>query len=145
MTQARPPRRGRGKKVVATAGVVGILAAAAGWLLGLFGLGPDLGTGSGDKSSPPGRENPPAEIQPEDLSRPMFVEIRAHDYYVMNRKVSLERLVELAGKVPPAGEENRGPAVLIHRSATSRAAAEKALVEALDAAGIRHAMEQPPS
>jgi hypothetical protein len=145
MTQAKPPKRGRGKKVAATAGVVGILAAAAGWLLGLFGLGPDLGTGSGDKSVSPGQENPPAEIQPEDLSRPMVVEIRGHDYYVKNQKVSRERLVELAKKVPQASEENRGPAVLIHRDATSRAAAENALIEALDTAGIRHAMEQPSS
>jgi hypothetical protein len=131
--------------VAFTAGTVGVLALAAGWLLGLFGLGPDLGKGPDEGSNASNPEETPARIRVEDLTLPMVVKIQQHDYYVMDQKVPLPRLVELAGQVARRPDASRGPAVTVIRTPSSRASAEKELIDALAEAGIAYSEGVVPS
>ena len=67
---------------------------------------------------------PPAASKP---GRPLRVTIRDWDYFVAGKKVSLDELVELVGKVPDGANH----AVEVTRHDTSRASAIQALKELL--------------
>ena len=143
MTQHPATRRRKGKKVVATAGTVGILAAAVGYLLGWFGAG--WGPGGENGQARP-EDQAPAASEPltaDDLTRPVTVEVRGHDYYILDRKVELARVVELVQDAP-AGADARGATVIIRRAPSSRAGAEEKLTDALKAGQVRFVMETPP-
>lgn len=144
MTQHPATRRSRRRKVAATAGTVGLLAAAVGYFLGWFGAG-GWGPGGQNGQAGPDDQTPEASrpLTPEDLSRPVTVEVRGHEYYILERKVELSRVVELVGQVP-ADEGARGATVIIRRAPSSRASAEEKLTDQLQAAGVRFVMETPP-
>jgi hypothetical protein len=106
-------------------GMIALIGACALAIGAIFGGG-ELGWW-GDGAGP---EAPKAETQdtsqppaPEAASRPLTVVLDGHQYLVAGKPVALEALADLLQKVP-AGT---GPAVVVERKTTSRAAAEAAL------------------
>jgi hypothetical protein len=141
MTQHR--RGGKKRKILAGASGLGLLAVVAAYFLGST-LGLPFGSGSGggeenDRDNPSHRQDSPAALSAEQLNRPMVVEVSEHDYVILQRRVNLPRVLELAGQVPPGD----GPAVEVRLRGDSRAKAENDLKEALDAADVRYSWQGP--
>ena len=75
------------------------------------------------KTQPTTRPKPP----PNKSGRPLRIAIRDWDYFVAGKKVSLDQLAELIGKVPDGANH----AVEVTRHNTSRASAIQALKQLL--------------
>ena len=141
MRAARAPlNSGRTMAVgVGVVGVVGVLTLLAilfnGGGTGDGGTGEGAGRGSGTGAGNPATQTMLA--QPQQPQRPMRVSIRDNNYVVNGQNHDLATLVDMATKVPP-GE---GAAVLVERSATSRAKAEEELFAALDKRGVKYSRD----
>ena len=91
---------------------------------------PDLESEAPESAGQP--ESAAATPQPPGPLRPLEVKIEGRDYLVGADRHSLDGIVEMAQKVP-AGD---GPAVVIRRTASSRASAEESLRGLLRETGI---------
>jgi hypothetical protein len=97
---------------------------------------PSEGTVTSEGTDAPGTSGHPESAAPATPPagplRPLEVMIEGRDYLVGADRCSLDGIVEMAQKVP-AGE---GPAVVIRRTASSRASAEESLRGLLRRTGI---------
>ncbi|HZN68917.1 MAG TPA: hypothetical protein VFB66_26795 [Tepidisphaeraceae bacterium] len=131
-------KRSSGRTLATGLGVIAVVGAATllailfrGGGSGSGGTGTGAGSGTGTGTTMPATQ----AALPQQPQRPLKVTIQESTYLVNGQPVDLATLTQLAAKVPP-GE---GAAVLVDRSPTSRAKAEKDLLDSLTKQGISHA------
>lgn len=128
--------RGAVPLIAAVVLIVIIAALLLGGSLGWFsGTGEGDGAPSSEEASPSSEEisTDPAPV----VGRPLRIEIDGESYQAGGETVTVRRIVELSGAVP----DGSGPAVVIVRRESSRAKAEKTLMDALNAKKISFRFE----
>ena len=116
--------------------VVIIAALLLGGSLGWFsGTGEGNGASSSTEAPPASEEisTTPAPV----VNRPLKIEIDGESYLTGPETVTVDRIIELSGAIP----DGPGPTVVIVRRESSRARAEKALKDALEAKKVSFRFE----